>query len=310
MLQSNFAITGTQVLDHRKNWAITCMLRILISPAFICLASPLSSEPAIMTKTILVVEDEAQTREIFSRCLHFEGFRVLAADSGTRGVQMAQTHIPDLIVCDIMMPDMDGYQVLSTLHQDLTTTAIPFIFLTAKVTMADLRQGMELGADDYLTKPCTVEQLLVAISTRLARQEMLKRWSATNAQEKEGVPAGSHPLSIFPHNPKLNPVFRFIEAHYNQPISLTDVAQAAGYSPAYLTHLVQTHTGRTVKRWIIERRMAEARSLLINTAQTVNQVAEAVGYTDVSYFVRQFRQFHNASPQAWRTATDAQVATS
>lgn len=264
-----------------------------------------------MTKTILVIEDEAQTREIFSRCLHFEGFFVLAAESGTRGVQLAQTHIPDLIVCDIMMPDMDGYQVLSTLHRNPATAAIPFIFLTAKVTMADLRQGMELGADDYLTKPCTVEQLLAAITTRLARQEMLKRWSASSSQASEELPkTNSTAPSIFPDHPKLKSVFHFIEAHYNQPISLTDVAQAAGYSPAYLTHLVQTHTGRTVKRWIIERRMAQARSLLINTAQTVNQIAEAVGYTDVSYFVRQFRQCHNASPQVWRTATHAQAATS
>lgn len=262
-------------------------------------------------KKILVIEDEAQTREIFSRCLHFEGFCVLTADSGTAGVDLARDHIPDLIVCDIMMPDMDGYQVLSTLHQDPTTAAIPFIFLTAKVTMADLRQGMELGADDYLTKPCTVEQLLAAINTRLARQEMLRRWSASASQADQEVShTAATPSSIFPDRPKLNPVFRFIEAHYNQPISLTDVAQAAGYSPAYLTHLVQTQTGRTVKRWIIERRMAQARLLLTTTSQTVNQVAEAVGYADVSYFVRQFRQFHNTSPQAWRTATDAQVAMS
>ncbi|MBD1909019.1 MULTISPECIES: response regulator [unclassified Leptolyngbya] len=262
-------------------------------------------------KTILVIEDEAQPREIFSRCLHFEGFHVLTAESGTVGVELAQKYIPDLIVCDIMMPDLDGYQVLSTLHQKPATAAIPFIFLTAKVTMADLRQGMELGADDYLTKPCTVEQLLAAINTRLARQEMLKRWSANNPQTNEELSkTTSSPPSIFPSNPKLDPVFRFIEAHYTQPISLTDVAQAAGYSPAYLTHLVQTQTGRTVKRWIIERRMVQARLLLTSTAQTVNHVAEAVGYADVSYFVRQFRQFHNASPQAWRIATEVQVAMS
>ncbi len=266
-------------------------------------------------KTILVIEDEAQTREIFSRCLNFEGFLVLAAESGTRGVQLAKSHIPDLIVCDIMMPDMDGYQVLSTLHQDPKTAAIPFIFLTAKVTMADLRQGMELGADDYLTKPCTVEHLLAAITTRLERQAVLKQWYISNSQAspqtgsqiKEDADAG--PGSIFPHSPKLDQVFRFIEAHYHQPISLSDVAQAVGYSPAYLTNLVQTQTGRTVKRWIIERRMAQARWLLATTAQTINQIAESIGYTDVSYFVRQFRQFHNASPQVWRT-TEAEIAVS
>jgi YesN/AraC family two-component response regulator len=275
------------------------------------LAIDVSIGSIVMMKKILVIEDEAQTREIFSRCLNFEGFLVLTAENGTVGVQLAKTHIPDLIVCDIMMPDMDGYHVLSTLHQDPTTAAIPFIFLTAKVTMADLRQGMELGADDYLTKPCTVEQLLTAIATRLERQERLKRWYKHDAQPN-GKSTKTHlsPRSIFPDSPKLNPVFCFIEAHYNQPISLIDVAQASGYSPAYLTHLVQTQTGRTIKRWIIERRMAQARLLLSSTAQTVSKIAESVGYVDVSYFVRQFRQFHDTSPQVWRTTIGAQVAVS
>jgi len=257
----------------------------------------------------LVIEDETQTREIFSRCLHFEGFFVLTADSGTAGVQLAKSHIPDLIVCDIMMPDMDGYQVLSTLRQDPATAAIQFLFLTAKVTMADLRQGMQLGADDYLTKPCTVEQLLGAIATRLERQDTLKR-SYTHENGLPEAPTALPPRSIFPDSPKLDPVFRFIEAHYHQSISLADVAQAAGYSPAYLTNLVQSQTGRSVKRWIIERRMAQARLLLATTAQTVNQIAESVGYGDVSYFVRQFRQFHDASPQVWRSTPGAQVLAS
>ncbi|NJN56946.1 MAG: response regulator [Leptolyngbyaceae cyanobacterium SL_5_9] len=263
-----------------------------------------------MIKKILIVEDEAQTREIFARCLNFEGFFVLVADSGTAGVQLAKSHIPDLVVCDIMMPDMDGYQVLSTLHQNPATAAIPFIFLTAKVTMADLRQGMGLGADDYLTKPCTVEQLLEAIAMRLQRQEMLKRWYASDSQLQELTPAHASSHSIFPNAPKLNQVFRFIEAHYRQSINLTDVAQAVGYSPAYLTNLVQTRTGRTVKRWIIERRMAQARLLLSTTSQTVSQIAESVGYTDVSYFVRQFRQFHSASPQVWRSTAESQASVS
>lgn len=257
-------------------------------------------------KKILVIEDEAQTRDIFLRCLSFEGFFALSAESGLAGIKLAQTHLPDLIVCDIMMPDIDGYSVLSMLRQSPATAVIPFIFLTAKVTMSDLRRGMELGADDYLTKPCTVEQFLSAIATRLKRQETLKHWYANPHPELTPSPANAvvSSKSIFPNNPKLAKVFRFIEAHYHQSISLNDVAQTAGYSPAYLTNLVQSQTGRTVKQWITERRMAEARKLLVNTAQSVSQVAESVGYTDVSYFIRQFRQFHNTSPQVWRNSTD------
>lgn len=291
---------------------------------------------AVMKK-ILVIEDESQTREIFLRCLTFEGFCALGAESGTIGVKLAKMHLPDLIVCDIMMPDLDGYSVLTTLRQELRTAAIPLIFLTAKVTMADLRYGMELGADDYLIKPCTVEQLLSAITTRLKRHDALKQWYAKTSQENsstlvaatntslntnssldpfseaapstnsDAIPASQ---SIFPDCPKLAQVFQFIEAHYDQPIRLTDVAQAVGYSPAYLTNLVQSQTGRTVKRWITERRMVQARKLLTTTAQPVNQIAEIIGYTDVNYFIRQFRQFHSVSPQAWRNIAQNQVQAS
>ncbi|NER83235.1 MAG: response regulator transcription factor [Leptolyngbya sp. SIO1D8] len=261
-------------------------------------------------RTILVIEDEAQTRNIFLKCLEFEGFRAFGASNGTQGMALAHSHHPDLIVCDIMMPDMDGYSVLSSLRHSHDTAAIPLIFLTAKVTMADLRKGMEMGADDYLTKPCTVEQFLAAINVRLKRHEELSQRYRTEAsllpqaerspQEKSGSTQPQENPSFFPDCPQLASVFKFIEAHYQQPINLSDVAQKAGYSPAYLTNLVQEKTGRTVKRWIIERRMAQARKLLANTPQSIRRVAESSGYTDAGYFTRQFRQFHSVSPQVWR----------
>jgi YesN/AraC family two-component response regulator len=252
-------------------------------------------------KTVLIIEDETQTRNIFLKCLEFEGFFAVGASNGSTGVALAQQHLPDLVVCDIMMPDMDGYSVLSVLRKTAQTALIPLIFLTAKVTMANLRQGMELGADDYLTKPCTVEQFLAAINSRLCRHEQLL--NLYKAASLAGDAAAANPAtatSIFPTDPKLANVFRFIEAHFDQPISLNDVAQQVGYSPAYLTNLVQSHTGRTVKQWIIERRMVQAKSLLTNTNNSIRHIAEAAGYSDAGYFTRQFRQFHGVSPQVWR----------
>lgn len=253
--------------------------------------------------TILVIEDETQTREIFLRCLTFEGFQAIGAANGTTGVKLATVHSPDLIVCDIMMPDVDGYEVLAQLRRTTATAGIPFIFLTAKSSMADLRWGMQLGADDYLTKPCTVEQFLAAIASRLQRQAALKQWYLHTQPTSETPTAPAFaPPTIFPDCPKLATAFQFIELHYADGISLRDVAQAAGYSPAYLTNLAQNLTGRTVKQWITERRMVEARSRLIGTAQSINQVAASVGYPDVGHFIRQFRQLHGLSPQAWRNA--------
>lgn len=258
-------------------------------------------------KTVLVIEDEAQTRNIFLKCLEFEGFKAMGASDGTTGVALAQQHYPDLVVCDIMMPDMDGYSVLSTLRKSRQTAKIPLIFLTAKVTMADLRRGMDLGADDYLTKPCTVEQFLAAINTRLQRQEQLSQIYQTPAGREHSTQSPTSDPGIFPDDPKLACVFQFIEAHYRQPISLNDVAQAVGYSPAYLTNLVQNQTGRTVKQWMIERRMAQARELLRTTQSSVRAVAEASGYGDAGYFTRQFRQFHGVSPQIWRQQSVAKL---
>jgi len=100
--------------------------------------------------------------------------------------------------------------------------------------------------------------------------------------------------------PLLNDVFRFIETNYQDSISLREVAEAVGRSPAYLTDLVRRETGKTVLSWIIERRMAEARRLLLETEQSVEQIAETVGYSDRRHFSRQFLRLHKVAPQAWR----------
>ena len=241
-----------------------------------------------MSQTVLIIEDEDQTRRMFLNSLSFEGFGALGASCGVEGVKLAQTQQPDLVLCDIMMPDMDGYQVLLTLRQSAQTSNILFIFLTAKATMAELRTGMNLGADDYLTKPCTVGTFLDAITTRLQRHADLYPQSQPKTH------------SIFPECPQLSPIFQFIEDHYHQSIRLQEVADVAGYSPAYLTSIVHSQTGRSVKQWIIERRMVEARKLLSSTDKSIKFLATEIGYADSGYFIRQFRQLHGVSPQAWR----------
>lgn len=123
-----------------------------------------------MTK-ILVIEDEPPVRTNLLKLLEAEGFEVLGAENGEAGVSLAIQQVPDLILCDIMMPELDGHGVIEALRQNLATAAIPFIFLTAKAERSDWRQGMELGADDYLTKPFTRAELLGAITTRLEKQE-------------------------------------------------------------------------------------------------------------------------------------------
>ena len=135
---------------------------------------------------------------------------------------------------------------------------------------------------------------------------MLQNWCATKFQEAQKsssadqTSAFNQPPSIFPCVPQLKKVFDFIEAHYHEGITLCDVAEAVGYSPAYLTNQVGKQTGETINSWIVKRRMQGARFLLQNDHQTVEQIARALGYQDVSHFSRQFRQHHGLPPHAWR----------
>ncbi|MEI7829666.1 MAG: response regulator [Prolixibacteraceae bacterium] len=121
-----------------------------------------------MTK-ILVIEDETLLRQGVSEILTYEGFEVLEAQNGERGIVAAFQYSPDLILCDIMMPVMDGYEVLYQLRNNDSTKLIPFIFMTALAERSDLRSGMELGSDDYITKPYTREELLTAVHTQLRK---------------------------------------------------------------------------------------------------------------------------------------------
>lgn len=124
---------------------------------------------------ILVIEDEVPVRDNLLELLEIQQFQGVGAENGLVGVQIAQDWEPDLIICDVMMPGLDGYRVLERLRSDPRTSLIPFIFLTAKGTVTDFRKGLKLGADDYLTKPYEQTELLEAIATRLAKHTMLRK---------------------------------------------------------------------------------------------------------------------------------------
>ncbi|WP_375510983.1 EAL domain-containing protein [uncultured Nostoc sp.] len=125
---------------------------------------------------VLIIEDEEAVRENILDLLKAENFETIAAANGKIGVNLAISEIPDLILCDMMMPQLDGYGVLTALRQHPSTVTIPFIFLTAKSAKSDLRQGMNMGADDYITKPFTRAELLSAIMNRLEKHATLKRY--------------------------------------------------------------------------------------------------------------------------------------
>lgn len=290
-----------------------------------------------MQQQILVIEDEKLTRDVYLDCLTIKGFAAMGASGGRQGLQLAQQHLPNLIVCDVVMPDIDGYDVLSSLRQNPATAIIPVIFVSAMRSAEDIRKGMRLGADDYITKPSTLEEFVSVVQMQIDKRSRLKScyeatfrgkniagqdayaYQAANSPvansntEDSGVrtiasettprsiAANDSSSSIFPSTAgALQPVFDFIEANYKKQITLADVAQAVGYSPAYLTSQVGEQTNYTVNRWIIERRMVEARSLLSSTDYKVEEIAAKIGYQNACHFSRQFRKYHGQPPNTWR----------
>jgi CRP/FNR family transcriptional regulator, cyclic AMP receptor protein len=157
-------------------------------------------------KKILLVEDNIEMSENIAEILEMANYKVITANNGKDGVKLALETKPDLILCDIMMPILDGYGVLYSIHENTDVRNIPFIFLTAKGERAEIRQGMELGADDYITKPFNSTELLAAIESRLKKMDTLKEDIATNITKvlSNGSLTGEELLQQFIQNSNIN----------------------------------------------------------------------------------------------------------
>jgi DNA-binding response OmpR family regulator len=162
---------------------------------------------------ILIIEDDQTLRRQMARLLQFEGFEVLEAANGTAGVAAAGT-LPDLIICDIMMPDLDGFGVLQALRKDPRTALIPFIFLTALVAHDDLRHGMEEGADDYITKPYNPARLLGSVRRRLEKRQRQLEENRRRADEVSLAVAAAVPSEILDSLDHISTVINLLALKY------------------------------------------------------------------------------------------------
>ncbi|WP_026452430.1 response regulator [Aequorivita capsosiphonis] len=151
-------------------------------------------------KTILLIEDDTALRENTAELLELSGYKVSTAPNGKIGIEKATRETPNIIICDIMMPEIDGYGVLEAMALNEKTTHIPFIFLSARTEHKEIRKGMDMGADDYLTKPFDEEELLSAVESRLAKASILelrKLNSENDASEDEDRPKNLNQLKNF-----------------------------------------------------------------------------------------------------------------
>ncbi len=184
----------------------------------------------MLPRTILIIDDNEDIRENTAEILSLGGYKTVTAENGKKGVEAALASKPDLIVCDIMMPELDGYGVLHLLRKNPETENIPLIFLTAKAERSDYRKGMEMGADDYVTKPFEEIELMNAIETRLKKADILhKKYNASGKG-----------LSELANDLRANGMLNFNPESYNSEIySKKQVIYAEGKRPRFLYYIVK-----------------------------------------------------------------------
>lgn len=215
-------------------------------------------------KKILVIEDEAETLENLVLMLDMEGFEPLSAPNGRAGIDVAKRELPDVILCDVSMPEMDGYAVLESLRADSATVSIPFIFLTAKSDKKDLRTGMNLGADDYLTKPASADEVLAAINARLDRHSEKEQAAMAKVELKPNFESAK-PLEALGLTPREAEVLLWTA----QGKSNSDIATILGCAE----NTVKVHLARIFEKLGFENRNAA-------TIRALEVLSSPVGFSN------------------------------
>ncbi len=244
---------------------------------------------------ILVVEDNKELIEYLKSLLGSE-YNVLTAEDGISGVEQAVTHIPDIILCDIMMPGKDGYQVCGELKNDFRTNHIPVVMLTARADSDSRITGLACGADAYLTKPFDKKELMTCLHQLYIQREKLR----LKYQAKLYEPIPEEPSGL--ENAKfLNKVLDALEQNYrNEKFRIDDLSRYLGISRVQLHRKLTALTGQPTSGFIRSFRLHKARKLLQETDRNVSEIALEVGFAHPNYFTRAFVQEHGITPKEMR----------
>lgn len=244
----------------------------------------------------LIIEDNRDVAEYILSCLKPE-FNVLMAENGKNGLEKALETIPDIIICDVMMPEIDGFQVCNQIKNNPKTSHIPFILLTAKATSEDRKRGLSYGADAYLVKPFDKEELLIRISGLIRqRQKLVEKFS--NHQRPISPLNGAETREVAFIN-KLNEI---IHKHLdNEKFNSNYLCREIAMSRTQLYRKIKAVTGKSIGQFIRGYRLDQARSMLEKTDLPIGEIASLVGYKDFSHFSKSFMQEYGIRPSETRT---------
>ncbi|AYQ30943.1 ATP-binding protein [Runella sp. SP2] len=246
---------------------------------------------------LLIVEDNPDLRH-YIRSIFSSTYRIEEAQDGQIGLQMATELIPDVVICDVMMPRLDGFGFCKALKTDIRTNHIPVVMLTAKATLNDRLEGLEIGADDYLSKPFYTEELQVRIQNLLKKQQLLQQKYAHLAPvaqvADEVVPAASMD-DLF-----LQKVTDVLAKNYTESsFDVDQFAAAMGLTSVQLRRKLKALTNQTVTEYVRNYRLQIAADMLQTNAGTVSEIAYKVGFESLPYFSKVFSERYGISPSEY-----------
>ncbi len=234
---------------------------------------------------VLVVDDNPDVRNFIVQSLQRK-YRILEAADGKEGIEMAITHVPDLIVCDVMMPKIDGYEACKTLKLDEKTSHIPIVLLTAKWGMESKLQGLETGADEYLSKPFNTKELLMRIHNLITVRKSIHSKYLKELQEQNLPPGQTSENGLAPRERRfLEKVKEAVKAELDdEDFGVEELSQALYMSRKNLHRKLKALTGQTPSLFIRMIRLQEAKTLLESGNYSVQEVAYRVGFNSATYF--------------------------
>ncbi len=243
---------------------------------------------------ILIIEDTPDVRAFIKTCLE-EDYTISEAENGVKGWELAVNELPDLIITDVMMPQMDGNEFCRNLKQDERTSHIPVIMLTAKAAEDQLIEGLESGADIYLTKPFSILVLQNYISNLLKLKNVLRqRYSQKIYLEPLEVEVGTVDKKF------MERLMSVIEDHLGEPdFNVPSLAKELGMSKAVLYKKFNALVHIPIGEFIKNMRLKKAASLLVNDSMNISEIAWEVGFNDRKYFSKEFRKFFGKSPSEY-----------
>ncbi|MFT4204295.1 MAG: two-component regulator propeller domain-containing protein [Chitinophagaceae bacterium] len=253
--------------------------------------------------TILLVEDNNDVREFLKESLCIQ-YNILEASNGKQGMERAFSEIPDIIISDVMMPEMDGLDLCRHTKTDTKTSHIPVILLTAKSELPHQIQGLETGADLYLSKPFSMQMLELSLRNIIARQEAMK---LQYSQLITLVPQNKH--ITLPEENFLQELMREIEQRMeNADFKVANLARAMGMSQTVLYKKIKSLTGMTITDLVKSTRLKRAGQLLQQQKMTVAEVAYTVGFTDPKYFGKEFKKQFGLSPSEYAVSATCEAS--